>query len=113
MSAEDKFTLLEGRMEDLLRETAINAELIEEERRQRQRVVSLPMSIFQALRFVLGSRTPDTSRRELLAYNVQRSLAAASNNPATLTNAPAKADVTSPRAKSVAIHSAGSLQRRA
>lgn len=59
MSAEDKFSLVESRLEDLLREVAINAELIEEERRERQRAASLPASIFQALRYALGQRGQD------------------------------------------------------
>lgn len=44
---------------DAVRETAINAELIEEERRERQRAATLPASIFQALKFALGRRGND------------------------------------------------------
>lgn len=73
MSAEDKFGLVESRLEDLLREVAINAELIEEERRQRQRGVSLPFSIYQAIRYTLGQRTQESSHRELL-YDAPRTL---------------------------------------
>lgn len=65
LSAEDKFSLVESRLEDLLREVAINAELIEEERRERQKAISLPASIFQALRFALGQRSYD----QQYAYN--------------------------------------------
>jgi hypothetical protein len=57
MSAEDKFSLMESRLEDLLREVAINAELIEEERRQRTRVLSLPASILHAIKYALGQNT--------------------------------------------------------
>ncbi|CEH11806.1 hypothetical protein CBOM_07201 [Ceraceosorus bombacis] len=71
LSAEDKFGLLEGRLEDLLREVAINAELIEEERRERERASLLPASIFQALKFALGQR--NESQRHYL-YDAPRSL---------------------------------------
>ncbi len=57
LSAEDKFALVESRLEDLLREVAINAELIEAERRERERVANLPMSLFQAIRYALGQRS--------------------------------------------------------
>lgn len=70
MSAEDKFSLVESRLEDLLREVAINAELIEEERRERQRAASLPASIFQALRYALGQRSQEQS----YSYEGQRTL---------------------------------------
>ena len=70
MSAEDKFSLVESRLEDLLREVAINAELIEEERRERQRAASLPASIFQALRYALGQRSQEQS----YGYEGQRTL---------------------------------------
>lgn len=73
MSAEDKFGLVESRLEDLLREVAINAELIEEERRERQRVVSLPFSIFQALRYAIGQRSHESPHREYL-YDAPRNL---------------------------------------
>ncbi|UZJ56342.1 hypothetical protein CBS101457_005662 [Exobasidium rhododendri] len=66
MSAEDKFSLVESRLEDLLREVAINAELIEEERRQRQRAVSLPVSIFQALKYAIGQGSSEGSHRDYL-----------------------------------------------
>jgi hypothetical protein len=73
MSAEDKFGLVESRLEDLLREVAINAELIEEERRQRQKSVSLPYSIYQAIRHTLGQRSQESAHRELL-YDAPRNL---------------------------------------
>ena len=57
LTAEDKFTLVENRLEDLLREVVINAELIEVERQERERVANLPMSMFQAVRYALGQRT--------------------------------------------------------
>lgn len=76
MSAEDKFSLVESRLEDLLREVAINAELIEEERRARQRTVSLPYSIYQAIRYTLGQRSSQDSltHREQLLYDAPRTL---------------------------------------
>ena len=55
MSAEEKFSIVESRLEDLLRETAINAELIEEERRERERAASLRISLFEAVKYLLGS----------------------------------------------------------
>ncbi|PWN48877.1 thioredoxin-domain-containing protein [Violaceomyces palustris] len=55
LSAEDKFNLVESRLEDLLREVAINAELIEEERRERERAASLRISLFEAIKFMLGA----------------------------------------------------------
>lgn len=70
MSAEDKFSLIESRLEDLLRETAINAELIEEERHERQHAVSLPASIFQAIRLALGQRSHERPNR----YDAPRTL---------------------------------------
>jgi hypothetical protein len=74
MSAEDKFSLVESRLEDLLREVAINAELIEEERRQRQRIVSLPVSIFRALKYALGQGDSAGSHRDYLYDTSTRSL---------------------------------------
>ncbi|GAC77631.1 hypothetical protein PANT_27d00045 [Moesziomyces antarcticus T-34] len=55
LSAEEKFSIVESRLEDLLRETAINAELIEEERRERERAASLRISLFEAVKYLLGS----------------------------------------------------------
>lgn len=55
LSAEEKFSIVEGRLEDLLREVAINAELIEEERRERERAASLRISLFEAVKYLLGS----------------------------------------------------------
>lgn len=55
LSAEEKFSIVEGRLEDLLREVAINAELIEEERRERERAASLRISLFEAIKYLLGS----------------------------------------------------------
>lgn len=55
LSAEEKFSIVEGRLEDLLREVAINAELIEEERRERERAASLRISFFEAVKYLLGS----------------------------------------------------------
>ncbi|KAN0062629.1 hypothetical protein ACQY0O_005170 [Thecaphora frezii] len=55
LSAEDKFHEVESRLEDLLREVAINAELIEEERRERERVTSLRISVVDAFKFLLGA----------------------------------------------------------
>lgn len=55
LSAEEKFSIVEGRLEDLLREVAINAELIEEERRERERAASLRVSLFEAVKYLLGS----------------------------------------------------------
>lgn len=87
MSAEDKFSLMESRLEDLLREVAINAELIEEERKQRQRVVSLPFSIFQAMRYTLGQRSQQESSHRELLYDTPKNLP--SSTPLNLTAAPA------------------------
>jgi len=57
LSAEDKFTLVEARLDDLLREVAINAELIEEERRERERLASMPLvHIAQAVKLLVGGR---------------------------------------------------------
>ena len=75
LSAEDKFNLVESRLEDLLREVAINAELIESERQERERAANLPMSVFQAVRFALGQRT--SSNRHYL-HDAPRSLPSAS-----------------------------------
>lgn len=66
-TAEDKFVLIETRLEDLLRECAINAELIEAERLKRERSSSLGFNVLEAVKFVLGqrassSRPPDASR---------------------------------------------------
>ncbi|CBQ69001.1 related to TRX2-thioredoxin II [Sporisorium reilianum SRZ2] len=55
LSAEEKFSIVEGRLEDLLREVAMNAELIEEERRERERAASLRISLFEAVKYLLGS----------------------------------------------------------
>ncbi|SNX87059.1 related to TRX2 - thioredoxin II [Melanopsichium pennsylvanicum] len=55
LSAEEKFSIVEGRLEDLLREVAINAELIEEERREREKAASLRISLFEAVKYLLGS----------------------------------------------------------
>ncbi|TKY88904.1 hypothetical protein EX895_002145 [Sporisorium graminicola] len=55
LSAEEKFSIVEGRLEDLLREVAINAELIEEERRERETAASLRVSFFEAVKYLLGS----------------------------------------------------------
>ncbi|CAO1637239.1 unnamed protein product [Parajaminaea phylloscopi] len=55
-TAEDKFTLVESRLEDLLRECAINAELIETERLERERSSSFSRNVLEAFRFVLGQR---------------------------------------------------------
>ncbi|KAJ1017791.1 hypothetical protein NDA16_005108 [Ustilago loliicola] len=55
LSAEEKFSIVEGRLEDLLREVAINAELIEEERSERERAASLRISLFEAVKYLLGS----------------------------------------------------------
>lgn len=75
LSAEDKFNLMESRLEDLLREVAINAELIEEERRERERVASLPVSMFQAIKFALGSRaSSQESQHKRYLYDAPRSL---------------------------------------
>lgn len=90
MSAEDKFSLMESRLEDLLREVAINAELIEEERRQRQRVVSLPFSIFQAVKYALGQKSQQESSHRELLYDTPRNLP--STSPLNLTAAPNAAD---------------------
>lgn len=86
MSAEDKFSLVENRLEDLLREVAINAELIEEERRQRQRVISLPASIFQALKYAIGQRSQESSHHEYLYDSQTRALG--SSVPLNLTAPP-------------------------
>ncbi|KAK0548682.1 hypothetical protein OC845_003471 [Tilletia horrida] len=56
LSAEDKFSLVEARLDDLLREVAINADLIEEERRERERLAQMPFLHFvQAVRLMVGS----------------------------------------------------------
>ncbi|PWY98120.1 hypothetical protein BCV70DRAFT_41154 [Testicularia cyperi] len=55
LTAEEKFSVFESRLEDLLREVAINAELIEEERRERERAASLRISLFEAVKYLLGS----------------------------------------------------------
>ncbi|SPC63248.1 related to TRX2 - thioredoxin II [Ustilago sp. UG-2017b] len=55
LSAEEKFSIVEGRLEDLLHEVAINAELIEQERKERERAASLRISLFEAVKYLLGS----------------------------------------------------------
>lgn len=59
--AEDKFALVEARLEDLLRECAINAELIEAERMERERGSSFSRSIFEAFKLVVGHRRRDAN----------------------------------------------------
>ncbi len=54
LSAEEKFSIVEGRLEDLLREVAINAELIEDERREREQAASIRISLFEAVKYLLG-----------------------------------------------------------
>lgn len=55
LSAEEKFSIVESRLEDLLREVAINAELIEEERREREQAASLRISLFEAVKYIFGA----------------------------------------------------------
>lgn len=74
MSSDDKFGVVESRLEDLLREVAINAELLEEERRERERNQSLPVSLINAFKLVLGS---SSNRHQL--YDSPRSLPPASS----------------------------------
>lgn len=81
-SAEDRFALVEARMEDLLRECAINAELIESERIERERSLSLGRSIFETFKYAVGQRNsaaalPDMSGRGLPST--------AGNNPSSPT----------------------------
>ncbi|CAD6918037.1 unnamed protein product [Tilletia controversa] len=62
LSAEDKFVLVEARLDDLLREVAINAELIEEERRERERIARMPLvHVVQAVKLLVGSRPSSSS----------------------------------------------------
>lgn len=56
-----------------MREVAINAELIEEERRERERVSSLPSSIYHAVKFALGSRESESQHKRYL-YDAPRHL---------------------------------------
>lgn len=65
-SAEDRFALVEARLEDLLRETAINAELIEAERLERERTNSVGRNILEALKFVIGQRQTRSNGRRTL-----------------------------------------------
>ncbi|KDN42188.1 DUF1000-domain-containing protein [Tilletiaria anomala UBC 951] len=75
LSAEDKFNLVESRLEDLLREVAINAELIEVERRERERIANLPMSLFQAVRYALGrSGAGSSTQQHHYLHDAPRSL---------------------------------------
>ncbi|CAO1637853.1 unnamed protein product [Sympodiomycopsis kandeliae] len=55
-NSEDKFSLVEARLEDLLRECAINAELIETERLDRERSSSLGRNVLEAFKFAIGQR---------------------------------------------------------
>lgn len=55
-NSEDKFGLVESRLEDLLRECAINAELIEAERIERERSGSLARNVLEAFKFAIGQR---------------------------------------------------------
>lgn len=55
-----------------VREVAINAELIEEERRERERAANLPASIFHAVKYALGQRSHESSRHYL--HDTPRSL---------------------------------------
>ncbi|KAK0537230.1 hypothetical protein OC834_000892 [Tilletia horrida] len=62
LSAEDKFALVEARLDDLLREVAFNAELIEEERRERERLAQMPLvHVVQAVKLLVGSRAASSS----------------------------------------------------
>ena len=56
----------------VVREVAINAELIEEERRERERAANLPASIFHAVKYALGQRSQESSRHYL--HDTPRSL---------------------------------------
>lgn len=76
LSAEEKFVLVESRLEDLLREVAINAELIEEERRERERANSLPMSLVQAIKYALGVHQ---GRKQQYLQSAPRSLPSAAS----------------------------------
>lgn len=58
--ADDKFAIVEARLEDLLRECAINAELIEAERLERERSSSLGKNILEAFKYALGQQRNST-----------------------------------------------------
>lgn len=62
-SAEDKFGLVEARLEDLLRECAINAELIEAERLERERNSTLGRNVLEAFKYAIGQRAVTSSPR--------------------------------------------------
>lgn len=66
-NSDDKFALVEARLEDLLRECAINAELIESERLERERSASLGRNVLEAFKFAIGQRSNTQSSRGLPA----------------------------------------------
>lgn len=74
LSAEEKFSIVEGRLEDLLREVAINAELIEEERRERERTASLRISFFEAIKYLIGSGDARRASSKHYLHNTPRRL---------------------------------------
>lgn len=76
-----------------MREVAINAELIEEERRQRERAANLPASVFEAVKYALGQRSQSSHRHYLL--DAPRSLPSS----ASLGVIDASKEPTSPNAK--------------
>ncbi|KAE8217663.1 hypothetical protein CF319_g8298 [Tilletia indica] len=72
LSAEDKFVVVEARLDEILREVAINAELIEEERRERERIARMPLNhIVQAVKLLVGSRA-STSSSSSSSYQASR-----------------------------------------
>ncbi|EST08820.1 PITH domain protein [Kalmanozyma brasiliensis GHG001] len=74
LSAEEKFSIVEGRLEDLLREVAINAELIEDERRERERAASARISLFAAIKYLIGSGQARHTTPKHYLHDMPRSL---------------------------------------
>lgn len=60
-NSQDKFALVESRLEDLLRECAINAELIEAERIERERNSSMARNVLEAFKFAIGQKNTPPS----------------------------------------------------